>query len=595
MKYREEDIQKLLDTLKIEDIVGQVVDLKRSGSSYKGLCPFHQDSSPSFMVSPQKNISKCFVCGGGGNPITFYMKYHNMDFASAVKELAQKYNVDIKAIGRSQSQKFDSYKKYYDLMEDAKQYFAEKLFSNEGRFAFEYLNSRGFKADFIKDNYIGFAPNSWDEIINYLSSRGYEVEDLVEVGLVKKGDKGYYSTFRNRVIFPIENVQGQIIAFGGRTLEEGKNIAKYLNSPETLIFHKGNNLYGIKERGNLIRKKSYAMLMEGYMDVLKARSYGFDVAIASLGTAFTDEQAELLKRYTSNVIIAYDMDSAGRKAVEKTALILKEKGFNIRVIEFEDAKDPDEYLSRFGREAFLERVKESKEIFDFLYSFYAKDYDLNDLMSKQNFINEFKDFFQNIETDLEKSLYIDKLSKNIDIDMELLKDILITNNKKSIKKQIVKKDLDKFKINKKKSNKLSAIEEESLKLILSEPKYLDFISEKKVKNDFLRKVIEVYKVLEVKKPTNLIEEESFDEDEKMLLSDYLVAILTLSQEEIKKLYEEIFVSWFRLELNEKLKETKEKRELMKMFNLKKVEDKLSGNGSDKEYVKNLYKEFKSLD
>ncbi len=595
MKYREEDIQKLLDTLKIEDVVGQVVELKRSGANYKGLCPFHQDSSPSFMVSPQKNISKCFVCGNGGNPITFYMKYHNMDFSNAVKELAEKYNIDIKAIGRSQSQKFESYKKYYDLMEVTKEYFAEKLFSNEGRFAFEYLNSRGFKADFIKENHIGFAPNSWDDMINYLSSRGYEVEDLVEVGLAKKGDKGYYSTFRNRIIFPIENVQGQTIAFGGRTLEDSKNIAKYLNSPETVIFHKGNNLYGIRDRGNLIRKKSYAMLMEGYMDVLKARSYGFDVVIASLGTAFTDEQAELLKRYTSNVIIAYDMDVAGRKAVEKTALILKEKGFNIRVLEFEDAKDPDEYLSTFGKESFLERVKESKEIFDFLYSHYAKDFDLNDLMSKQNFINKFKEFFQNIETDLEKSLYIDKLSKNIDIDIDLLKDILIVNNKKIEKKQIIKRDLSSFAVKKTKSNKMSPIEEESLKLILAEYRYLDFVKEKNIKNDFLRKVIDIYINLEEKKATLLIESEEFDDNEKMLLSDYVVGNMTLNQEEINKLYEEIFVSWFRIELSEKSKKAKEKRELMKMFNLKKIEDRLSGNGKDKEYVKNLYKEFKSLD
>ncbi len=592
MKYREEDIQKLLDTLKIEEVVGQVVDLKRSGANFKGLCPFHQDSSPSFMVSPQKNISKCFVCGNGGNPITFYMKYHDMDFASAVKELAEKYSVSIKSIGKNQSQKQEVYKKYYELMELAKEYFAERLFSNEGRSAFEYLSTRGFKADFIKENYIGFAPNSWDEIINYLSSKGYEVEDLVEVGLVKKGDKGYYSIFRNRIMFPIENVQGQTIAFGGRTLEDSKNVAKYLNSSETIIFHKGSNLYGIKDRGNLIRKKSYAMLMEGYMDVLKARSYGFDVAIASLGTAFTDEQAELLKRYSSNVIIAYDMDSAGRKAVEKTGLILKEKGFNIRVIEFEDAKDPDEYLSRFGKESFLERVKESKEIFDFLYSHYAKDFDLNDLMSKQNFINKFKEFFQNIESELEKSLYIDKLSKNIDIDINILKDILVINNKKVEKKQVIKRELDRFVGRSKKETKLTLIEEESLKLILANNNYLEFIKNKNIKSEFLKKVTDIYLELDEKTPTILIENEGFDEDEKMLLSDYVVATITFSQEETKKLYKEIFISWFRIEIAEKFKERKN---LMKAFNLKKIKDDLSNNLSDMEYVKNLYKEFKSLD
>jgi DNA primase len=596
MKYRDEDIEKLLDTLKIEEIVGEVVELKRSGANYKGLCPFHNDSSPSFMVSPQKNISKCFVCGEGGNPITFYMKYHKLDFGTAVKELAKKYSVDMKSYGRVDSKRAEKYERLYEVMEEARDYFAEKIFSNEGREAFEYLNNRGFKADFIKENGIGFAPQSYDELISHMGNKGYKVEELIEVGLIKEGDRGYYTTFRNRIIFPITIPNGRIVAFGGRTLEDNKKVAKYLNSPETTIFHKGQNLYGIKERGNLIRKKSYAMLMEGYMDVLKAQSYGFDVALASLGTAFTAEQADLLKRYTSNVIIAYDMDSAGRKAVEATSLILKEKGFNIRVIEFGDAKDPDEYLDNFGRDKFLERVKESKEIFDFLYSYYAKNYNLTDLLAKQNFIGEFKSFFQAIDSELEKNLYLERLSKNLNIDKEILYDELIKNNKKVHKISIIKKyNNNGFSKPKEKKKKIDMLEEESLKLVIANPKLAFFFKEKNIKSPLLKKVIELIETSERYRDGKvLIEADELEEEEKQELFEYLSAVLTLDQIGTEKLYEEIYLSWFRKELASEIKNAKEEKNILRMLELKKVEDKLSNQVADNEYVKNLYKEFKNL-
>ena len=359
MRIRDEDVEKLLNSLKIEEVVGEVVSLKRSGANYKGLCPFHSDTSPSFTVSPQKNIAKCFSCGAGGNTISFYSQYHKISFNEACLELAKKYNIDIQFEKSFDEAKEKEYEKLYGLMEEARDFFAEMIFNNEGRDAFEYLNKRGLSVQFIKENNIGYSPNSWDKLLNHFIDKGYSVEDLLNVGLIKKGDKGYYDTFRDRIMFPISNIGAKTIAFGGRTMEDRKDIAKYLNSSDTILFNKGHNLYGIKERGSLIRKKNYSILMEGYMDVLKAHSFGFDTAIASLGTAFTTDQGELLKRYSSNVIIAYDMDDAGRKATERTGLILKEQGFNIRVIEFDDAKDPDEYLNSFGKEKFLERVKES--------------------------------------------------------------------------------------------------------------------------------------------------------------------------------------------------------------------------------------------
>lgn len=598
MKYRNEDIDKLLDILKIEEVVGEVVDLKKSGSNYKGLCPFHSDSSPSFMVSPQKNIAKCFVCGNGGNPITFYMKYHSVDFTTAVEQLAKKYGVHMEVVSSTSDASAKKYERLYQLMEDASEYFADKIFQNEGKEAFEYLYRRGFKADFIKNNDIGFSGTSWDEIIPYLSEKGYEPEELVDTGLIKKGDKGYYATFRNRIMFPIKNSSDRIVAFGGRTLENDSGTAKYLNSPETIIYHKSRTLYGIKQKGNLIRKKSYAILMEGYLDVLKAHSHGFDVALASLGTAFTPEQAELLKRYTSNVIIAFDMDNAGRQAVERTAFVLKEYGFNIRVLEYKDAKDPDEFLTKFGKEKFLECVRDSKEIFDFLYSYYSKSFNLEDLMSKQNFINSFKEFFLSVESDLEKNLYLDRLSGNLSLDKNILYEELIKNNKKIHKKNFVKEYNINTPLEKEhKKEKINKLEEESLKLLLSFFDFAYFLKDKKIQNSLLKKVVDLI-LKEGNKIENnrfLLESELFDDEEKQNLFEYIALTLTLDNKNIQSLYIELFISWFRLELGEAISQAKKEKQILKMLELKKIEDSLnSAYEVNESFVKDLYKNFKNL-
>ena len=422
MKYKSEDIDLLLQQLHIEEVVGEFVDLKKTGANYKGLCPFHQDNNPSFVVSPNKNICKCFVCGAGGNPIKFYSEYKKISFVEAVEELAKKYNIPIKKVGNN---KVNENKEYYEIMEEAHNYYKDEIFKNTARNALEYLSKRKINPKLIKENEIGYAPSSWTGLYDYLITKGFEKEKIFILGLAKENEKGIYDTFRNRIIFPIYSVAGKIIAFGGRSLEDSKEIPKYINSQETPIFTKGRNLYGFIQKGSNIKKKNYSILMEGYMDVLSAHSYGFDVALAPLGTALTEEQAQLLKKYTNNVILSFDMDEAGQKATERSILILKSEGFNIRVLSYKDAKDPDDYLKKYGKEAFLKVVKESLEAFDYLYLRYSSEYSLEDHMSKQNFINRFKEFFQCLDSDLEKSLYIDKLSKSLNIDLDILKTCLL--------------------------------------------------------------------------------------------------------------------------------------------------------------------------
>lgn len=602
MKVRDDDVEKLLNSLKIEEVVGEVVSLKRSGANYKGLCPFHSDTSPSFTVSPQKNIAKCFSCGAGGNPISFYSQYHKVSFNEACIELSKKYNISIKLEKNFDEAKEKEYEKLYKLMEEARDYFAENIFNNEGRDAFEYLNKRGLSVQFIKENYIGYSLNSWDRLLTHFTSKGYSLEDLVNVGLIKKGDKGYYDVFRNRIMFPITNVSGKTIAFGGRTLEDRKDIAKYLNSSDTILFNKGQNLYGIKERGSLIRKKNYSILMEGYMDVLKAHSFGFDTALASLGTALTHEQGELLKRYSSNVIIAYDMDEAGRKATERTSLILKEQGFNIRVLEFVDAKDPDEYLNKFGKEKFLERVKESKEIFDFLYETYAKDYNLGDLLGKQNFVLSFKNFFSILDKDIEKALYLEKLSKNLEIDKSFLEKELITNNKKEQNRNF-RQNIEKSNYieNKKQELIINPLERESLKLSLVYPEFAEFFSHKKIENSSVKKILDLIceeiKTDDKSYGSKLIENNLLNEEEKEIVLVYLTSYMSLSDANKEKLYFDFFKDWFRIELNDAMKNSKEiggEMEQYKHFKLRVILEKMEDEKTDKEFIKNLYKDFKNL-
>lgn len=596
MKYRSEDIDNLINQLKIEEVVGEVVELKKSGANYKGLCPFHQDTTPSFSVSPSKNICKCFSCGAGGNPVKFYSEYYKISFEEAAEQLAKKYNIPLRSYKINDKQEKEN-DKYYRIMNIAHQFFQDKIFENEGRNAMEYLSGRGVNPKFIRENELGYAPNSWNDLYDYLIAKGFEKEDIISLGLAKEGEKGIYDAFRNRIMFPIYSPQGSIIAFGGRTLETSKEIPKYINSPDTPIFKKGKNLYGIKDKGNILRKKNYSLLMEGYMDVLSAHLYGFDVALASLGTAFTLEQGQLLKRYTNNVILSLDMDKAGQTATEKTAFILKNLGFNIRVLKFQNAKDPDEFLKKYGKEEFLKAVKNSLEIFDFLYDFYSKEYDLSNIMSKQKFIERFKDFFQNVESNLEKTLYLDKLSKAVSIEKSILQDMLITNNKYREMKPsfyIEEKDQNSKGVVK------NALEDITMELILADINYYEYFKDKDIETPLCRKMFEFFKNLREKGEENISGKElkeylnsgifSAAEAEKIFtLNMYSITDYGDAKKRETDL-KEIFVSWFRKEL----KSAQEVREnIMVYLKFKRIEEELRFELSFEEIL-GKYEQFKNI-
>ena len=511
MYFKQEDIEKLLDNIRIEKVVGDLISLKKTGSNYKGLCPFHDETTPSFMVSPNKQICKCFSCNTGGNAISFYSKYMNISFMEAVKELGKKYNVQLTEINGENEEKLE---KYNIIMNESLEFYKKQIFEVSGKEALKYLSERGLDTNLIKEYQLGYANSKWNELHNFLINKGYDDDTLLELGLIKKNEEGnIYDAFRNRIIYPIFSVSGRVIAFGGRTLEKD-NPMKYVNSQDTPIFKKGHSIYGI-EKSKIIRDKNYAILMEGYMDVITANINELDTAVAPLGTAFTKEQAKLLKRYTSNVLLCFDMDKAGITATEKASYILKSENFKVKVINFTGSKDPDDFLRKYGKEEFLKAVKNSKEIFDYLYDTYKKEYEnIDDMFTKQNFINRFKEFFQNVSDDLEKEIYLQNLSEKVNVEFETLKTTLVTDNvKKKYKTWEEKKleeeeKLEKERVLKKIETKNITnenLEMEIINLVIKFPEYIRLFEYYSFENNLLNDLFNYFKneVLEKKLDVNL--------------------------------------------------------------------------------------------
>ena len=601
MYFRNEDIEKLLDSLRIEEVVAEFIDLKKAGSSYKGLCPFHADTTPSFSVNPGKRICKCFVCGSGGNAINFYSKIKNIPYMEAVKELSKKYRINIVEYNPKNTD--INNEKFYQIMEDSHNFFMDKMFEQDSRTALNYLSNRGLDTDLIKEHRLGYAPAKWSELYDFLKEKNYSDEDLLTLGLIKRNEEGkIYDVFRNRIIFPIFSISNRIIAFGGRSLEKNDAVPKYINSPDTPIFKKGKNIYGI-ERATNIRNKNYSILMEGYMDVLSANIFDFDTSIAPLGTALTVEQAQLIKRYSSNILLCFDMDKAGKVATERASLILKSQGFNIRVLQFDDAKDPDEYLKKNGREAFLEVVQNSLEIFDFLYELYSSEYDLTNIIAKQNFIERFKEFFSSLTTDLEKEMYLKNLSEKIDISIDILRKTLVEENKKKFITRDYTEEKEEL-IEKKEFKEANNLELSIVEMLLKKPEYYEFFKEEKFESDIANKTLKFFEE-KIKENFNFESNNLMREFEKYIRSedDYLDYIentniariilnyvMDLTHGEKEKNYIELFKSYFRLKI--KLRD-KTNDDFQKKVYFSKFKEKIEKSKSVEEFIE-IYNSFKHL-
>lgn len=421
----DELVEKVRESLDIVDVVSEYVPLKKQGRNYFGLCPFHGESTPSFSVSPEKQIFHCFGCGAGGNSISFIMQLENINFQEAVQHLAQKANIALPSDVTDTVKNPHSSEQaiMLEAHELVKKYYHHLLLNtSEGKEAVEYLEKRGISKDQIKHFELGIALDSWDSVTKVLEKRGYSMPQMEKAGLVVRNERdgNYYDRFRNRIIFPIHNHQGKIVAFSGRIMGEGS--PKYLNSPETSIFHKGKLLYHFYHAKNVIRKQNRAVLMEGFADVISAFKAGVQDAIATMGTSLTEDQAKILKTSVDQIIICYDSDQAGINATEKAARILQKEGFTIKVAQMPDGLDPDEYIQRFGEEKFNTSIIEaSVSLMTFKMQYHRKGKNLQDETVKFQYIREMLQEIAKLNQLIEQDYYLNQLSKEFSISVEVLK------------------------------------------------------------------------------------------------------------------------------------------------------------------------------
>lgn len=425
MYYPEELIEEVRTRNDIVEVISGYVRLQKKGSNYFGLCPFHNEKSPSFSVSPGKQMYYCFGCGAGGNVITFLMEYENQTFPEAVRTLAQRAGIALpEADDSKEARQADSRRaKLLEINKEAAKYFYYQLRTERGSVGMEYLRKRELSNETMNHFGLGYANKYSNDLIQYLKSKGYSEDLIRDAGLCNVDEKhGMYDKFWNRVMFPIQDINHRVIGFGGRVMGDGK--PKYLNSPETEIFDKSRNLYGL----NFARtsRKGNVILCEGYMDVIAMHQAGFTQAVASLGTAFTSGQASLLRRYANEILLSYDSDGAGVNAALRAIGILKEAGMTGRVINLEPYKDPDEFIKALGGEEFQKRLDHAENSFFFELRQLQKNYDLSDPEQKTAFHREIARKLCTFSEEVERENYIEAVAQKYHISFENLRRLVGT-------------------------------------------------------------------------------------------------------------------------------------------------------------------------
>ena len=404
----------------IEDVVGQYVSLKRSGSNLFGLCPFHSEKTASFSVAPDKGIYYCFGCHKGGSVINFQMEIEGLSYPDAVRALAKRAGMEVPEDEQYQS-RYRQQERLWALHKEAARFFHSQLYAPAGAEALQYALGRGMNKYILTTFGVGFAPDSWDSLCNAMRAKGYTEEELKESGLVSVSQKNgrIFDRFRGRLMFPIIDVRGNVIGFGGRIIRNDKDAAKYLNSPETLIFNKRKNLFGL----NLAKKtkQPYMILVEGNIDVVALHQYGFDNAVASLGTSLTEEQAVLLSRYTEQIVLIYDGDAAGQRATQRAIPILEKAGISVKVMQLRDAKDPDEYLKKFGADRFKNLLEESSNRVEYQLAAITKKYDLREDEQRVKYIAEAAEFISTLQSAVQREVYGTRAAEAAGISFEAMK------------------------------------------------------------------------------------------------------------------------------------------------------------------------------
>ena len=417
VRYSDELIEEIRSSNDIVDVISKYVTLKRSGRNFFGLCPFHKEKSPSFAVSPDKQIFHCFGCGAGGNVIHFISKIEGLDFKDTLELLANRVNIELPTLDNLEDDKTARLKsKVYEINKIAAEFYHENLYKPTSKTAQEYIKKRKLDNRTLKAFLIGYAGN-FNELYLLLKQKGYTEEEMLASSLVKRTENGgYMDSFRKRLMFPIQDVRERVIAFGGRVLDDSK--PKYINSPENIVYSKGRNLFGLNVAKKHDTKK--IIIVEGYMDAISLYQRGITNVVASLGTAMTEAQGRLLRRYSEQVILGYDADGAGQAAILRGMEILQNLGCDIRVLQIEGAKDPDEYVLKYGPERFQKCVDNAISLVEFKVKVLLKELNIENTNDKIKFLNEIAKILAKVTNQMEREIYVDKIAKEYKISKEAI-------------------------------------------------------------------------------------------------------------------------------------------------------------------------------
>ena len=414
-RYNDEILDEIRSRNDIVSTISQYMTLKRKGRNYFGLCPFHNEKSPSFSVSPDKQIFHCFGCGVGGDVINFVKKIENIGFLDSVRLLAEKSGIQLpNDISKAEEENIKLKNRVYKINELAAKFYHENLYKPTSKIAQDYIKKRKLNNATLKSFLMGYASNSSNELLRYLKEQGFTEEELLASCLIGKSDRGYYDKFRNRLMIPIRDERGRFIAFGGRVLDDSK--PKYINSPENIVYSKGRNLFGLNvAREGVHGPLKRLLIVEGYMDAISLYQRGITNVVASLGTALTDSQGRLLRRNTEQVILGYDADGAGQQAIIRGMEILKSMDIDIRILQISGAKDPDEYVLKFGPEKMVKAMDEAISAIEFKIKVLRANLDLNNVNDKVKFLTEIAKILSNVDNNIEREVYIDRISKVYEI------------------------------------------------------------------------------------------------------------------------------------------------------------------------------------
>ncbi len=557
-----ESIEHLKESVNIVDVISRSVDLKRAGANFKGLCPFHNEKTPSFVVSESKQFFTCFGCGARGDVIEFEKRYYNLGFSEAVEKLADEYGVTLE---KKQGYEDKRRARYYEVNKMAARYFYDNFtrMKNDG---YEYMKGREISDKTLKKFGIGYAPKGWTNLYEYLKKKGVSDQEMADLGLITVNGDKKYDRFRNRVMFPIINTSGKVIGFGGRAIAEGDS-PKYLNSPESIVFQKKNNLYSLNFARQAAAKDGFIILVEGYMDVISLFQSGVQNAVASLGTALTENQAKMLHRYTGDVVLSYDADAAGRKAAMRGMDILRNEDCRVRVLHVTDGKDPDEYVKKYGKEAFLELVGGAKTYAEYKLDSAKQGFDLTKDDDKVRYIKKAASVLASLDP-VEQDLYSSRISEELGVSRD------------SVMREVEKAGQKPARQGERESSQEEAGEQEELnmreayliRIVSLDPAYLDKILENKnmLSSGLSKRVLN--KAYIQKRDTGKVDlDEIIDglnqADQKMLIR--MLDTVIIDKMQIEAIYSDLVDNWKIEELNGKEKEI--------ITSLSLADDSLSGD------------------